>query len=85
VRDVIGCITVKQPTASAVDVKPRIERALARAAEIAADQIRMGSKDGHVILNRTVRSWSEKRESDAAAWRARGVTQVTNDIEVRPS
>ena len=84
VRDVINLIQVKQPKVLATDVSGAIERALRRAAEIDADRIRVHTEDGHVTLTGTVRSWPEKREAGLAAWRAKGVTQVTNDIEVKP-
>ena len=84
VRDVNNLITVKQPKVSATEVSSGIERALLRAAELDADRIRVRTEDGHVRLTGTVRSWPEKREAGYAAWRAKGVTQVTNDIEVRP-
>jgi osmotically-inducible protein OsmY len=84
VRDVINLIHVKQPKVSPTDVAAGIERALVRAAEIDADRVRVKSEDGHVTLSGTVRSLLEKREAGYAAWRAKGVTHVTNDIDVRP-
>ena len=89
VRDVINLIEVKQPKVSATEVSTTevstgIERALMRAAEVDADRIRVRTDDSHVRLTGTVRSWPEKREAGFAAWRAKGVTKVTNDIEVRP-
>jgi len=84
VRDVVNMIQLKQPKASATDVSAGIERALVRAAEVDADRIRVRTDGGHVTLSGIVRSWPEKREAGFAAWRAKGVTMVTNDIEVRP-
>jgi osmotically-inducible protein OsmY len=84
VRDVINLLQVKQPHVSASEVSAGIERALMRAAEVDADRIRVRTDDGHVTLSGTVRSWPEKREAGYAAWRAKGVTQITNNIEVRP-
>ena len=83
VRDVINLIQVKQQKVSATDVSGGIERALVRAAEVDADRIRVRTDGGHVTLSGTVRSWPEKREAGFAAWRAKGVTMVTNDIDVR--
>lgn len=84
VRHVNNLIQVKQRKVSPTDVSTGIERALVRAAQVDADRIRVRTEDGHVTLTGTVRSWPEKREAGFAAWRAKGVTQVTNDIEVRP-
>jgi osmotically-inducible protein OsmY len=84
VRGVINVIRVKQPQVSTTDVKSGIEHALLRAAEVDADRIRVRSDDGHVFLSGSVRSWPEKREAESAAWRAKGVTKVTNNIQIRP-
>jgi osmotically-inducible protein OsmY len=83
VRDVINLIQLKQAKVSATEVSAGIERALMRAAEVDADRIRVHTDEGHVRLSGTVRSWAEKQEAGYAAWRAKGVTKVTNDIEVR--
>jgi osmotically-inducible protein OsmY len=82
VRDVIDRITVAQPHVSASEVKAGIERAFIRSADVEADRINVTVKDGHVVLTGTVRTWLEKREAQDAAMRARGVTAVTNLIEV---
>ena len=55
-----------------------------RAAEVDADRIRVRTDDGHVTL-----SWRGALAGRKAGGRARGgaskgVTQVTNNIEVRP-
>jgi osmotically-inducible protein OsmY len=86
VRHVINLIQVKQPKVfpSEAEVASGIERALVRAAEIDADRIRVKTTDGQVTLSGTVHSLMEKREAGYAAWRAQGVTDVTNNIEVRP-
>lgn len=84
VRDVINAITLKQPKVSTVEVRSGIERALVRAAEVDAAGIQVANDDGHVTLRGTVRAWPEKRAAGAAAWKAPGVTQVTNEIQVLP-
>jgi osmotically-inducible protein OsmY len=66
------------------EIKSQIERALVRSAEVDAHRIKVDVHGGHVILSGTVRSWAERQEAERAAWRAPGVTEVTNNIEVRP-
>lgn len=83
VRDVINLVYVKQPMASAFDVKLGIERALVRAAELEADQIHVFTENGQVRLTGTVRTWAESQAATAAAWRSKGVTSVTNELEIR--
>ena len=85
VRDVINLIRVKQPPVSTTEVKAGIERALVRNAEVDADRINVQSSEGHVTLSGTVSSWPEKQEAGFAAWRARGVSAVTNNLRVLPS
>jgi osmotically-inducible protein OsmY len=84
VRDVITLITIKPPKVSDVDVRAGIERALVRAAELDADRIRVHVQDGQVTLSGTVRTWMEKQEAEWGAWRANGVTDVVNDLAIRP-
>lgn len=85
VRDLTNLITIRQPKVSPVEVKAGIERALVRAAEVDAERIRVRSEDGHVTLTGAARSWAEKQAASTAAWNAKGVTGVTNEIEVRPA
>lgn len=84
VRDVINLIGIVQPSVSAAEVEAGIGGALVRAARIDADRIRVRTADGDVTLSGTVRSWAEKEEAGFAAWRAKGVTRVINDIQVHP-
>jgi osmotically-inducible protein OsmY len=85
VRDVTNLILVRQPFASAVEIKDSIERAFVRNAEVDADAVEVACDDGHVTLTGVVRSWAERQEAQEAAWKARGVTQVTNNIQIRPA
>jgi osmotically-inducible protein OsmY len=82
VRDIDNQITIVQPKVSASAVESNIERALIRSAELDANRIRVHVENSHVRLTGTVSSWSEKRAAENAAWRAKGVTQVDNDLMV---
>jgi osmotically-inducible protein OsmY len=82
VRDVICAIKVVEPHVSAADVKAEIDRAFVRSAELDAERIGVHVKDGQIVLTGTVRTWMEKQDAREAALRAKGVTGVTDQIEV---
>ena len=67
---------------SVPDVKQRIEKALKRSAEIDSQKIKVEALDGRVILRGNVRSWSERRDAENAAWSAPGVSRVQDDLLV---
>ena len=83
VRGVSNSITIK-PHVSAADVKSKIESAFARRAQLDANQIRVESTDGKVILRGSVHSWSEREQAEQAAWSAPGVSKVENNVIVNP-
>jgi len=84
VKSVINLITVRQPSVSSHTIKERIEQAFVRSAELDAENVHVRVEDGgHVVLTGTVRSWAERKEAEEAAWRAPGVTKVTNMIRVQ--
>lgn len=85
VRDVRNLIQVKRQPVPSTAVAAEIERALLRAAAVDAHRIQVHTEDGQVHLTGTVRSWAEKEAAGFAAWRATGVTEGTNDLEVRPN
>jgi osmotically-inducible protein OsmY len=82
VRGVSNLIHIK-PRAAPTDVKKQIEEAFRRSAEVDANRITVEVDGGKVTLRGTVRSWSERKEAERAAWRAPGVTNVSNLINVR--
>jgi osmotically-inducible protein OsmY len=81
VKGVTNDINIK-PRVSAADVEAKIESAFARRAQLDANQIRVESSDGKVILRGRVHSWDEREQAEQAAWAAPGVTKVENKVIV---
>jgi osmotically-inducible protein OsmY len=50
-------------------------------AEVDADRIRVHVNGSQVRLTGTVPTWAEKHAATNAAWRAKDVTTVDNDIQ----
>lgn len=75
-------ITAPTVTVSATEVKSEIEEALKRNAELEARQIDVDVRDGKVILRGSVDSWDDREEAENAAWSARGVSDVENQLTV---
>ena len=67
------------------DVKAKIESAFKRSAEIDAARVKVDARDGEIILSGTVKSSSERREAERAAWAAPGVTRVDDRLMVSPN
>jgi len=81
VRDVIDTIAVlEQP--SALDIADQLAAAFARNGELFDDNISVTANGHSVTLSGTVRYWSEYDEAEDVAWRAPGVTSVTNNVVV---
>lgn len=70
------------PAVAAKDVLGEIQSAFQRSAQIEANRIRIEVSDGAVILNGTVKTWTERQEAESAAWMAPGVTQVRNNLTI---
>lgn len=65
-------------------IKNKIEDALRRQAEIDARRIFVET-EGHVVtLSGNVKSWSEKKQAENAAWAAPGIVKVINKLNVVP-
>ncbi len=84
VTSVTNSIRIVQPAIASHAVESQIIRALVRNAAVDAQQIAVAIDGRHVTLSGMVRSWAERQEAAAAAWRVGGVTEVTNRITVRP-
>lgn len=82
VKGVINEVNIKTPSVSAPEVQSDIEKALRRSAEIDADNITVSVDAGKVTLTGTVSSWAERDDAERAAWSARGVTSVEDDIVI---
>lgn len=83
VKGVTNDIIVK-PRVEASAVKAEIEDAFARRAHLDADKIIVDASGDTVTLRGSVRTWVAKDEAEQAAWYARGVAKVHNDIIVNP-
>jgi osmotically-inducible protein OsmY len=64
------------------DVRERIEEALKRNVETAAEGIRIEVVDGTVTLEGTVDSWMERNTAIDAAWTAPGVQDVADKLVI---
>lgn len=83
VKGVANTITVTaHPEAG--DIKRKIEAALVRSAETDAGRIRVDVHGSRVILRGAVRSWTERRDAERAAWSAAGVIDVDDQITISP-
>jgi osmotically-inducible protein OsmY len=83
VKGVVNKIAIVQPHVSASDIQTGIKKALVRTAEVDADTITVIVEGARVTLTGTVQSWAECEAAKSAAWRAKGVTNVINDIQIR--
>jgi osmotically-inducible protein OsmY len=69
-------------TSLADDVRERIEEALRRNVQAAADGIRIEAVDGTVTLEGTVDSWMERNTAIDAAWATPGVQDVDDKLGI---
>jgi osmotically-inducible protein OsmY len=87
VRDLGGVVGVSNlvelaPRLSAIDVKKRIEEAFQRDAEVEAEAIRIDVQGRKVTLSGKVKTWSERRAAERAAWSAPGISTLEDHLTV---
>jgi osmotically-inducible protein OsmY len=82
VTGVSNTITVR-PQVENADVRDGILRAFRRNAELDGSGIRIAVDGTTVTLTGAVKTWSERRVAEEAAWRVPGVTEVHDNIAVR--
>jgi osmotically-inducible protein OsmY len=71
-----------RPPITATDVKSEIQNAFQRHAALDANKISVKVTDSTVTLTGVVDSWAERSDAETAAWAARGVTRVNNQLAV---
>lgn len=84
VRNVINLISIRKRLMPS-DVSKKITAAFQRSATVDAEGVRVEVNGDFVILRGYVRSLSERKEAEIAAWKVDGVTEVDNQLEVRYS
>jgi osmotically-inducible protein OsmY len=84
VRKVVNHITIDRSHTSPSQIEAAIRKALTRSAQVDARQIQVSVEGAHVTLTGTVRSVAERKAAEDAAWRAKGVTDVTDNIAIQP-
>jgi osmotically-inducible protein OsmY/prolyl-tRNA editing enzyme YbaK/EbsC (Cys-tRNA(Pro) deacylase) len=83
VRGITNLIKIT-PTVQPADITTKITGAFQRSAMLEARQIQVETHAGKVVLRGSVHTWDESATAERAAWAAPGVSEVDNQIIVRP-
>jgi osmotically-inducible protein OsmY len=81
IRGITNRIKIR-PQINVADIRKDIFAAFHRSATVDAGSILIDVSHGRVTLLGKVRSWAEKIEAENSAWKAPGVAEVINKIEV---
>lgn len=84
VNGITNLIRIK-PSASPVEITRKINAAFHRSATLDSGKIQVGVNGSKVTLSGKVRSYSEKKDAENAAWLAPGVTEIENKLEIDSS
>ena len=76
-------IVVRAVPSPGTEIRDKVLRALQRHVELDASAITVDVDDGRVTLAGSVPAPSQRRIAENAAWSARGVTDVIDDLQVR--
>ena len=79
VKGVTNLIKLKTQPAAA-GLREAIQASFARNAQLAHSRITVTTRDGSVVLEGTVASWSERMAAEHCAWNQRGVVDVDNRL-----
>lgn len=87
VRNLMGVVGVTNqivlgPTVRTLDLEETIRQALARQADLEANNLQVSVDDGEVTLRGTVHSWSARQAIHGAAWSAPGVSAVIDLMRI---
>jgi len=80
----VGNLITLEATASAKEVRSKIESALQRRAVKEARRIKVEADGGKVTLRGEVHCWGERDDAERAAWAAPGVSEVYDEIRIQP-
>lgn len=82
VKGVTNLIAVR-PAVEPAEVAATIKAAFQRSAIVDAHGVQVETHGGRVVLRGTVRAWEERAAAEQAAWSARGVADVDNQLIVQ--